>query len=75
MSQVLVWIVAAIAGQASPTTPFSAKAPDPNARGPQWFCAEENITLPDLWQGADIRCDFSIRNDGDADLNITMRPG
>lgn len=70
-----VWMVAALAGPVAQTSPFSAKAPDPNARGPMWFCAEENVNLPDMWQGSDLRCDFPIRNDGDVDLNLTIRPG
>jgi len=42
---------------------------------PRWNCAEPEITVPPVWHGDRIECNFTIKNDGTGPLNIKARGG
>jgi len=49
----------------------------PVAGGPQplWVCGDPVCTIDPIWSGEQIACAFSIRNGGQADLNIKAKGG
>lgn len=42
---------------------------------PRWNCAEPEVTVPPVWHGDRIECNFTIKNDGTGPLNIKARGG
>ncbi|MCO6439439.1 MAG: hypothetical protein J5J06_20310 [Phycisphaerae bacterium] len=60
--------------RARQSPPTEAKEEEP-AGGPVWFCTNQNINKPDVWREEKVRCEFEVRNNGDAPLEINTRPG
>ncbi len=54
--------------------PRSEYAPDPNAK---WACDKMVVELEPVWRQANtnLTFDFTIRNEGTADLKINAKPG
>jgi hypothetical protein len=42
---------------------------------PGWACEESNLTLEDLWAGQTLSATWTIRNDGEGDLEILAKGG
>ncbi len=42
---------------------------------PRWSCQEPEITVEPVWRGEQITCEFSIRNEGEALLEIKAAGG
>ncbi len=51
--------------------------PTPAPAGPQpkWAIENSNLTIPPIWHGQALRCGFTIRNEGEADLQIKAKGG
>ncbi|MFH0980877.1 MAG: hypothetical protein V2A79_04990 [Planctomycetota bacterium] len=43
--------------------------------GAKWVCAQPTILLEPVYSGASLTCEFQIRNEGTADLDIKAKGG
>jgi len=64
-------VAATIWAQAAPKTPAAAAAPAPGAKKPKATAVEPIKDVGNVSKGEKITNDFLIKNDGDADLQIT----
>jgi hypothetical protein len=66
-----LWVAATIWAQAAPAPPAAPAAPAPGAKKPKATAVEPIKDVGSVSKGEKITNDFQVKNDGDADLQIT----